>query len=147
MAVIRGERSPLAITADRADAFEERYVDSPVEGGDRGLASLKAAVDVPDAEYRLMLEDELTLQRAELVGPAEAWDVLFFDAHPEFFRKRDLQRLLASRPRAAGKIIILHELPSAAAFEAWTSEVIGTSLEVRVVSKLAPLSCLSQPQQ
>jgi hypothetical protein len=141
LSVIHGQRPPLAITADRADVFEQRYGETPGQRTD--LASLRVAIDVPDAEYRSLIEDELLLQLAELVDTSEPWDLLLFDAHPEAWRMRELQRLLTAHPRAAGRIIILHELPDAAAGDAWSSEKLGTALEVRVVSKLAPLASLS----
>jgi hypothetical protein len=139
--VIRGERKPLAITADRADVFEQRYR-SESSAGKSSLASLKVAVDVPDAEYRSMLEDELALQSAELVDAREPWDLLLFDAHPEPYRLRELQRLLAASTLAAGRIIILHELPDAAARETWSREALATQLQVQVISKLAPLGAI-----
>jgi hypothetical protein len=133
----------LAITADRSDAFESRYAASQMERIDWGGMSLKVAIDVPDAEYCAMIEKELLPRFAEVVDRAEQWDVLVFDAHPEAYRLRELRRLLAPRLHSAGRIIILHELPGASICEKWSSEELATSVEVQVVSKLAPLSHLA----
>lgn len=138
--VIRGERSPPVITADRADVFEQRY--SSASGQRLALTSLKVAVDAPDADYRTMLEDELSLQSAQLVGVTGDWNLLLFDAHPEAHRLRELQRLLASRSSPTGRILVLHEMPDAAARVTWSSEQLQTPLTVHVVSKLAPLADL-----
>ncbi len=167
LAVIRGERSPLAITADRADCVEERYASPAVDALDfqSAFKSLRVAVDGPDTEYRSMLEDELNLLAAEVVGVDEAWDILLFDAHPEPHRLRELQRLLdthsnpilhsgtreSSAPNASSEVsrlplpntvIVLHELPSAAVLAQWSQSGLQTDAQVRVVSKLAPLTSL-----
>ncbi len=140
--IIRGDRPPLAITADRADAFEQRYAATSSGRQQPALASLKVAVDVPDAEYRTMLEDELSLQSAQIVDVTEDWDLLLFDAHPEAHRLRELQRLLNSRSTATGRIVVLHEMPNAAARATWSSEKLQTPLDVNIISKLAPLARL-----
>lgn len=144
LAVIRGERSPLAITADRADSVEERYASPAVDALDSQSAfkSLRVAVDGPDAEYRSMLEDELTLLSAPIVGVNEAWDILLFDAHPEPHRLRELRRLLDTRSQPDSIVIILHELPSAAVLAQWSQTELQTDAQVRVVSKLGPLTSL-----
>lgn len=142
LAIVRGERRAPAITADRTDAFESRYAAAPAGASDPELTSLNVALEVPDAEYRLMLEDDLLSRLARIVNASDNWDVLLFDAQPEPRRLRELRNLLAAQSHTAGRIIILHELPCASIHEGWSSESLGTALDVRVVSKLAPLSHL-----